>query len=305
MAERGLLEEIIRAGLARAVRADAAAAAAEIAARHEGVAAVLFYGSCLRGDDGIADLYILTDSARAFHRGFFAAAAHRLLPPAVLFLPSNAQTNAGFKAAVITRRQFRARMRPGGIDSTVWARFCQPSALAWCRDDDARAWLGETLAEAAAAAVHWAVRLGPAEGRPVDAWTALFRCTYDSELRAEGAGRATDIYGFDAARYDALIGAETVELTWNGDGSFRRILDNATLAAARRAWSCRRLPGKVLNALRLVKALFTFRGGVDYIVWKLERHSGQRVALTPWQKRHPLLAAPFVLASLVRRGIVK
>jgi hypothetical protein len=42
---------------------------------------------------------------------------------------------------------------------------------------------------------------------------------------------------------------------------------------------------------RLAKAAVTFEGGVDYALWKVERHSGVRVEAGPWQRRHPILAA--------------
>ena len=47
------------------------------------------------------------------------------------------------------------------------------------------------------------------------------------------------------------------------------------------AWRFRRLVGKVLSILRLAKGVFTFDGGVDYILWKIERHSGVKATATP------------------------
>ena len=54
-----------------------------------------------------------------------------------------------------------------------------------------------------------------------------------------------------------------------------------------------------------MKAAFTFRGGARYLAWKVERHSGEAVALTPWQERHPILAAPPLLWRLYRKGAVR
>jgi hypothetical protein len=307
MVDRTRLFAILQTDAERPPRPDAAAAAAQIVRDHgDTVAAVLFYGACLRDRvPGIVDLYILVDDYRKFHLRRGAALANRLLPPTVLFLPANAETNLGFKAAVMSRTAFRARMASGSLDTTVWARFCQPAALAYCRDDETRRWVGDTLTEAVATAVRWAVRLGPETGHAADYWTALFRHTYAAELRVEGGGRAGTIYDFAPRRFDALIAAAADGLTSAPDGGFRRTLTPQTIAAARRAWRRRALAGKILNLARLAKALFTFRDGVDYIVWKLERHSGQTVALTPWQKRHPLLAALFVLPALFRRGIIR
>ena len=38
--------------------------------------------------------------------------------------------------------------------------------------------------------------------------------------------------------------------------------------------------GKLLHVLRLMKATTTFKGGADYILWKVERHSGVRVEVS-------------------------
>lgn len=293
-----------RIDIAAASRADVRAMAAAIAHNHDGVAAVLFYGSGLRSTepDAILDLYVLTDTPQAFFRAFLPALACRLLPPNVLFFPSNGAGNAGFKVAVISCTAFASRLTPFARDTTLWARFCQPVELAYARDAAAERWVCETLAAAGKAAAHWAVRLGPQEGNARDYWTALFRHTYAAELRVEGGGRATTLFDYAPAHYAAFLPADGLVA---GEGRYRRMLAPLALRRAKAAWARRRVAGKVLNALRLIKALFTFADGVDYILWKLERHSGQRVILTPWQKRHPLLAAPFVLTKLVRRGIVR
>jgi hypothetical protein len=68
------------------------------------------------------------------------------------------------------------------------------------------------------------------------------------------------------------------------------------MAPARRAY------GKAVCLLRLMKAAFTFEGGADYILWKIERHSGVRVEASPFQRRHPLLGGWGLLWRLYRQG---
>ncbi|MFL1875823.1 hypothetical protein ACIKT0_11600, partial [Hansschlegelia beijingensis] len=76
-------------------------------------------------------------------------------------------------------------------------------------------------------------------------------------------------------------------------------------ADAERAWRRRKRIAKPLNLARLAKAAFTFSGGVDYLAWKIERHSGHRVEVTPFQRRHPLLAAGPALWRLWRKGVLR
>src|SRR5690606_13814062 len=70
----------------------------------------------------------------------------------------------------------------------------------------------------------------------------------------------------------------------------------------RRLWRIRQSVGKLLTVLRLAKGVFTFEGGMDYILWKIERHSGVRATATPWPRRHPLLASPLLAWRLYRTG---
>ena len=51
-----------------------------------------------------------------------------------------------------------------------------------------------------------------------------------------------------------------------------------------------------LSVLRLLKALFTFEGGLDYIAWKLERHSGQRIEV-PMMDAYAAFALPESMMS--------
>src|SRR3546814_12011358 len=67
-------------------------------------------------------------------------------------------------------------------------------------------------------------------------------------------------------------------------------------------WALRRVQGKLLSVARLCKAAFTFQGGAEYLLWKIERHSGVSIALTPWQRRHPLLASTVLFWRLYRPG---
>lgn len=57
-------------------------------------------------------------------------------------------------------------------------------------------------------------------------------------------------------------------------------------------WHARQRLGKPLNILRLAKATATFEGAARYGAWKLERHTGIALEVTPFRERHPLLAMP-------------
>ena len=51
-----------------------------------------------------------------------------------------------------------------------------------------------------------------------------------------------------------------------------------------------------------VDGLFTFEGAVDYVRWKIERHSGVQLELSPRARRHVLVTGWIVAWRLYRRG---
>ena len=134
----------------------------------------------------------------------------------------------------------------------------------------------------------------------------LFSQTYRAEFRVERAGREKQIVGFDPARY-----AELLPLAWaEGGVAFTdedgRLTPDLTPDDRRRLlgqWRWRRRLGRPLNIARLIKAAFTFEGAARYAAWKIERHTGMVVPLTPWREKHPVLASPGVLWRLWRRRV--
>ncbi|WP_119679109.1 hypothetical protein [Indioceanicola profundi] len=307
------LTGLIAAELVEPVVPAATAMADHLAARGGGtVAAVLFYGSVLRtGDlDGILDFYVLVDRLTDWHARPAHAFLNGRLPPNVEYweLPWQGRIVRA-KVAIMSRAQFARAVRPDSLDTTIWARFCQPARLIYAREAAMWDWAAEAVAQAVTTAAGWAVRLGPAEGTARDYWDALFRHTYAAELRVEKGERAGHIVDSFPGRYERLLrpsltkgGVDIVELE---DGRIRPGIDPTERDRARRAWGRRRMAGKPLNIARLVKAAFTFTGGVDYLAWKVERHSGVRVELSPWQRRHPILASPVVLWRLWRKGAIR
>lgn len=284
------LRDLIAAELSTPIPAPITAFAERLASIFPGVQAVLFYGSVLRTGDltGVLDYYVLTARPPAGWRGVFT----RVLWPDVSyheFEHDGAVLRA--KVASMSLGQFRKTTAGGDFDTTLWARFVQPCALVWAAPD-AREMVIDAVTDACRTAARYARALGPPEGSPHELWTALFRQTYKAELRVEKAGREVSILTFDPQRYDAVM-----EAVWRDEG---RAMTDPERGRVRGAWRPRRLLGKPLNVARLIKAAFTFQGAARYAAWKIERHTGVAVEVTPWRERHPVLAAPGVLLKVWR-----
>ena len=290
------MTEPLTGAVATALAVPAPPAVLRVAAQLAGpdVRAILFYGSILRtGDlDGVLDYYVLTDG------------------PAPLIWPevgyrefADAAGTLRAKIATMPLATFAKAARGETRDTTIWARFVQPAALVWVRDETARADVADAVAGAVATATRFAAALGPAEGAPLDYWRALFRATYAAEFRVEAGGRSDQIVDHDPVRYAALLplGWDRAAIRWREAGPGLVVdLPARARSKIRADWARVRRWGKPLNVVRLLKAAFTFDGAGRYAAWKIERHTGFPVPLTPWQERHPILAAPGVLLRLRR-----
>ncbi len=283
------LAERIAARLAAPVD-PAVATFARALAEAAGARAVLFYGSNLRTGslEGVLDFYVLLPGTR-----------EAAIWPRVSY-HEREHEGATLRAKVATMRLATfARAASGELaDTTIWARFVQPSALVWTADEAAREEVIAALVAASATAARLAAALGPASGTAEEYWRALFRATYEAEFRVEKRGREDDILGVNAEHFAGLLplALEAASIAPGQQGAtLTPQLPSAERARTLNWWKRRRRLGKPLNVLRLVKASTTFEGAARYAAWKIERHTGMPVPLTPMRERFPPLAAPQVL----------
>jgi hypothetical protein len=307
----------IAAETRRTVSAEATALSDALRTRHgETVRATLFYGSCLRpptqdalgpggADERLYDFYLLVDDLRAANGGALRALGNRLLPPNVYFLQT--PYGAGIlrcKYAVLTLDQFAAGCSRAYFHNYFWGRFAQPAAIPFARDEATRRIMDAALADAVSTLIG---RTAPLFDKPFTAaqlWTRAFTESYRCEWRPEKPERAGQIYRADAERYDAIAADALLAAGLPVVDTRDRIMPVFDRAASRQ-WALRRIAGRSFNLLRLIKASTTVADGIDYIMWKIERHSGIKITLTPWQRRHPLLAAPGLAWKLHRQGFFR
>ena len=254
-------------------------------------AAILAYGSCLRGvstDDSLIDLYVLTESDRDVSGNGLSRLAARLVPPNVYYaeMPHEGGT-LRCKYAVMTLADFARQVKPTTGNPYFWARFAQPAALVHVEGEASRERVIEAVADAVTTMYQAALASAPRDAEPLAVWARGFAETYRTELRPEGGHRAQEIVAANGEFYTSVA----------------RTLGTPELPPV--SWPQRRWWGKALSVARLIKAAFTFEGGASYAAWKIERHSGRKIMLSPWQQRHPVLAGLLLLPKLLWRGAVK
>lgn len=278
---------------------------------------ILFYGSCLRADspEGIMDVYLLSRSHAGFHgptsKGKALAGLNWLIPPNIYFwtIPHPVHGALRAKVAVVTEEQFQQASEFDAWSPSIWARFCQPSVLLDSPNEASRERVVHAIVTAILTAARWAAYLGPKSGTARDYWTALFGATYAAELRPERNNRPAIIYDAHAERYDALLKdaweALDIPVSVGPGGVLTPTVNAAARALAKRGFTARQRSGKGISVARIVKGALTFQGGLDYLLWKVERHSGVAIELNDWQRKHPFLGAPRVLMQLRRAGAVR
>ncbi len=292
----------------------------QLQAQHHGaIFGILLYGSCLRsGDiyDGLLDLYLVCDDYTAAYGRGFLAVANRVLPPNVFYAEQQLEGRTlRSKVTVISLRDFRRGCSPAWFESYIWGRFAQPTRILACRDEAGRRELEGCLLQAGRTLLRNSLPALPAEGPVAELWQRALELSYATELRTERPGRARELARWAREFYTALTRQYAGEVESPAYGfevydSGGQLHYRTRISPLRRrwstlAWALRRVQGKLLSIMRLVKALFTFEGGLDYIAWKLERHSGERIVIPDRVRRAPLIHLWGYFWELYRRGIFK
>lgn len=285
------------------------------------VCCTLVYGSCLRsGDiyDGLLDLYLICDNYREAYQNHWLAAANWLLPPNVFYAQ---QPHAGTdphgstlraKVTVISLRDFERGCSTAWFESYIWGRFAQPTLIVNARDASVRARIESALMNAAHTLLQRALPALKPSGSVAQLWQDALGLSYATELRTERSGRAAELALSARAFYTEVTRAQAASLgltleqpAVDGEWFYQQQNPGGGRLRSRLAWAIRRVQGKFFSIARLVKALFTFEGGLDYIAWKLERHSGETIDIPERVRRRPLIHLWPFFWGLYRRGVFK
>lgn len=275
----------------------------------ESLVAIILYGSCLRMnqyDEGVIDLYVLVDNYADAYANKTSRLINRLLPPNVFYLETDREgTTVRAKYAVISVADFR-RGCSSWFHSYIWSRFAQPSRLVYVRDNTSRSTIYEMLAQALLTFLR--TTLPAVTETTVNTqliWTNGLGLTYAAELRPERLTRAREITSQNLTDFTTLthLAAPALPslLQLSASGELRHLTDGNSHRHVLWLWRLRRWQGLILSIIRLTKAAYTFRDCVSYAAWKIERHTGIAIKVTPELQRHPVLFGFSVLWQLIKR----
>ena len=273
---------------------------------------VLLYGSCSRDEameDGIVDIYAIVDDYKSVYEKRYLAYLNAWLAPNVFYREISGKHGLiRIKLALISLADFT-----GGImnwfHSYLWGRFAQPARILYARDETVRRAIHRLMAQAVLTLLKTSIpTLQEESGNAETIWTRALSLSYSAEYRPEPGAKAGQLVRSDLTGYAGLLDAalpmlDTI-LRRQSEDNYLRLSDHRTMKAALCRWRLRRRQGRVLSVLRLMKATLTFQNGVDYAAWKINRHTGVTIEVTPELRRHPLLFGWRVFRQLIKRGVI-
>lgn len=280
------------------------------------VQAVLFYGSCLRSGndlDGLVDLYVIVDDYRSVNGSILQSHLNQWLPPNVFYLelPMGEQTVRS-KYAILSMADLQKGTSLRWFHSYLWGRFCQPTATVYWRDEKARKQVERAMDSAVITFLTRVIPCLPPRFTSRELWCKGLELSYRAEIRTERPDQqarlfeaAPDYFKQITRKAMAAVPYPVEMVDSHGPIHYVAAISESVRTASRLAWEIRKRQGKILSILRLVKGAATFQGGVDYILWKIERHTGVSIAVDPRLKRHHLLAMVVFSWRMYRRGAIR
>ena len=272
----------------------------------KGLLAVLIYGSYLRGKrDTLLDFYVLLDSYDSMPRAWQGWLA-KALPPNVYQIHHGSPPNEiRAKYALLTLDRFEHAVR-SDFHSYFWARFAQPCGILYCRDREVESRVIGAICKASETFVRRVVPRLPKRFTARELWAVGLGLTYRCEFRSEPPGHAEKLFEY----WPDYYGSVTSALADQGTGfvasddtdSFNNLYGNMSRRWSPVSWWLRQVQGKLLSTLRIMKAALTFDGALDYLLWKIQRHSGVYLEPTKLQRSYPVIFAWPLLFRLWRRG---
>ena len=250
------------------------------------------------------DLVVVVESYRSFYDALsrarlshrspaMQASLNRVLAPNVIALaPEGWDGGPVAKIMVIEPAALERALSPDSPDHFMKGRLVQKVALLHARDVASGRWAGALLERARAGVLEWTGPSLPERFTPGEAALQMLRTSYAGEVRPEAGNRVVDVFEAQRPFLEQMMGrvleaAEARgELTKEGE-TYRFVRAPGGVQHGRVRRYFRR--SKLRATARWLKHVVTFDNWLDYIARKVERRTGMRVEITPWERRLPLI----------------
>ena len=220
-----------------------------------------------------------------------AARLARRLPPNVVSVVDPA-SGLQAKCAVYSLADFVVAISRRSPDHFALGRLFQQVQVAWAQDEETKRDFRNVLAAIRMDTLAWGRPWLPARFDAPAYLRALLDRSFAAEIRPEKADRTAELLAGQAAvlypAYEAVLAYLASEGELTKDGAEYRLVRPAT-AVERASLSAYFARSKVRATLRWAKYVALYDDWLDYVVKKVERRTGQSIALTPRERRWPLV----------------
>ncbi len=266
------------------------------------ITSVLFYGSCMRThqyDDAMLDFYVVVDGYQHAYRRWWVSTANKLLPPNVYYLQiEHERCIYRAKYAVVSKSDLLKKVSEKAFHPYFWARFTQPISYIFIRDQEEKQWITTVQYHSANTFIKKVTPMMQDNDNSENLWVRGLQLTYSAELRTETSQRAVSIYQANQQYFDRVSECLFATQSKLNGASVNKV-------TSRIFWTARKLVGKILSVLRLMKASMTFANGVDYLAWKIERHTGEKIEISPNLRKYPWIFSWPMLIRLYLSGKIR
>ena len=278
--------------------------AAIIKKYRDNVEAVILYGSWLRGKrDTLPDFYVIFTDYNHLP-SLWQKVANRLLEPNVYQLSlSKRNVQCSAKYATISLKQL-VKKTTTGFHPYIWARFSQPSSILYTKNEKARNTLDALIGLSEKRMMTEALGMCPKSFTSRQLWETALTLTYGVELRAESKDKIMLIVEQHQDHFESIVAehSDTLELSGTGNNEWTFECSDKYRLKTKLRWKIRRILGIFLSIARLLKATTTFNQPLEYLLWKIERHTGIKENATALQLKYPLIFSWPLIWKIFRRG---
>ncbi len=293
--------------------------------KFEGIACIFMYGSMLNpllsSETSYPDFYVIVDDYAVFYKSPVHTLLNRSLPPNSYFLKlENNGTALPSKYCVIDRHDLhRLTHYPHIKDFFIAGRLAKRIAILYVKDKDILSQFIDNVYNAMHFNVMFALsdladeEFTPLEanpsgdglsegeaddghGEPLAGFTfddfmiKLLGLSYRAEIRTEKEDKITNLYNSEKEFYKKVytlfleqeISNGTIKELNGGYMTMKPYFTHDYISAFIR--KCRRRA-----VFRWPKSIYTFSHYVDYLQLKIERTTGEKLDLSKWDRRLPLI----------------
>ena len=278
----------------------------------EGIACVFMYGSMLSPGlstpTSFPDFYIIVDDYKRFYKSSIHTLINSVLPPNSYFLKLNDHgTPMPCKYCVLdTHALDRTTRHPQLKDFFIAGRLAKRIGILYVKDQAFLSGFLETIYTAMRFNVTFALSEMTTAFTLDDFIIHLLGLSYRAEIRTETEDKIISLYNsekdFYRKIYRAFLEQEASLGTLSIQGEryktirpyFTKDYTAGFMKHARKRAVC-----------RWPKSIYTFSNYVDYLELKIERTTGERLELSKWDRRFPLVFGWRHLFKLLKKKAIR